>query len=66
LDYGIHDLRRTWITRTLDTQPPHEVMRAADHADLRTTMRYLRDKNQLSDKKFVPKTGQKNHLRKVD
>jgi integrase len=55
--YKMHDLRRTFITRSLDHQTPKDVMLAVGHANIETTMRYVRDDRDLDDKPFVPRAG---------
>lgn len=55
MDYELHDLRRTFITRALDTQKPKAVMFACGHANIETTMKYIRDDRQSDDTVFMPK-----------
>lgn len=53
--YQLHDLRRTFITRAFRAgKLPRDIMLAAGHADLATTMRYAQDDRELSKKKFKP------------
>lgn len=54
-EYNPHDLRRTFITRAFrESKNPRDIMLAAGHSDLDTTMRYAQDDRNLSRKKFVP------------
>lgn len=54
--YRLHDLRRTFITRAFRaSKNPRDIMLAAGHSDLDTTMRYAQDDRNLGRKKFVPK-----------
>lgn len=55
MDYELHDLRRTFITRALDEHKPKEVMWASGHANIETLLRYLRDDRQSDDTVFKPK-----------
>lgn len=55
LNYGFHDIRHTWITRAVMKHPVAEVMLAAGHENIETTMRYFHDSRQLSQKRFVPR-----------
>ena len=55
LDYEMHDLRRTFITRALDIATPKDVMLAVGHANIQTTMLYLRDDRILDDAIYTPK-----------
>ncbi len=57
LDYQLHDLRRTFITKALKKAPHIDVMHAVGHANIETTMRYLQDDRKLNDSVFVPKAG---------
>ncbi len=57
MDYSLHDLRRTFITKALDLNKvtPMTVMMAVGHGHLDVTMRYIRDNRQLDDEVYVPK-----------
>lgn len=57
LEYQLHDLRRTFITRALGLHSALEVQLAVGHAHLTTTMSYIRDNRELEDALFVPKVG---------
>lgn len=61
MDYNLHDLRRTFITKALDKNNGNAkpVMMAVGHGNSDVTMRYLRDDRQLDDVVFVPKKNQK-------
>lgn len=55
LKYGLHDLRRTFITRCFrENKLPRDIMLAAGHSDLDTTLRYAQDDRNLKRKRFVP------------
>ena len=55
MNYGLHDLRRSFITRAFRANKnPRDIMLAAGHSDLDTTMRYAQDDRNLGRKKFVP------------
>lgn len=54
MDYELHDLRRTFITRALDTNSPKDVMLAVGHSSIEVTMKYIRDNRDLDDKVFIP------------
>ncbi len=60
MDYDLHDLRRTFITKALDKNNGNAtpVMMAVGHGNTDVTMRYLRDNRNLSDEVFVPKKKQ--------
>lgn len=53
-DYDIHDLRRTFITRSLHEHDGLEVSMASGHKNITTTMGYVRDDRSLADDVFVP------------
>lgn len=53
-DYDIHDLRRTFITRSLQDHIPLDVQLASGHKSITTTMGYVRDHRGLSDDVFIP------------
>lgn len=55
-DYDIHDLRHTWVTRSirLEGVVPREVQLAAGHESIETTMGYLHDDRAFGDELFVP------------
>lgn len=55
MSYELHDLRRTFITKSLDEHKPREVMLAVSHSNIETTMKYLRDDRQSDDTVFKPK-----------
>lgn len=55
MDYGIHDLRHTFTTNAVMRFTIAEVMLAAGHQNIETTMRYFHDSRKLSQKRFVPK-----------
>ncbi|CAM6005997.1 unnamed protein product [Sphagnum balticum] len=54
MDYRLHDLRRTFITRALRTQNPRDVQLAVGHSDLRTTMGYAQDDRDMGDEIWKP------------
>lgn len=55
LPYGLHDLRRTFITLAFRTgKNPRDIMLAAGHRSLETTMGYAQDDRDLGRKRFVP------------
>lgn len=55
MGYGLHDLRRSFITRAFRSEKnPRDIMLAAGHSDLDTTMRYAQDDRALGRKKYVP------------
>lgn len=54
MDYGLHDLRRTFITRALREHNPRDVQLAVGHTSLSTTMRYAMDDRDHSDETFKP------------
>jgi integrase len=53
-DYDFHDLRHTFITRAMRTQHHRDVMLAAGHKHLKTTMGYAHDDRELEDDTFRP------------
>lgn len=57
MSYGLHDFRRTFITRALRLHAPIDVQRAAGHSSLTTTMRYVMDDRDLSDAPFIPEAS---------
>lgn len=54
MDYLLHDLRRTFITKALRDQNARDVQLAVGHANLETTMRYAQDDRNLGDEEFKP------------
>lgn len=56
LDYGLHDLRHTWITKAMRKygKTPRDVQLAAGHKNIETTMDYLHDDRELDDKEWKP------------
>lgn len=59
LPYEIHDLRRTFVTRSLDKHSPLKVQLAVGHANISTTMKYVRDNRELEDRPFKPGSRRK-------
>jgi integrase len=57
LDYDVHELRHTWITRARASFPAREVQLAAGHRNISTTERYSHDHREPSRKKFRPKAA---------
>ena len=57
LDYTFHDLRHTWITKTIRTNNPRDVQLAAGHKNIETTMRYAHDDRELEGQKFIPEAS---------
>lgn len=55
--YQLHDLRRTFITRALDSKTALQVQLAVGHVSINTTMKYIRDSRELDDRPFIPKSG---------
>jgi integrase len=55
MDYGMHDLRHTWTTKAVMKHPIADVMLAAGHENMETTMGYFHDSRELSEKRFVPR-----------
>lgn len=55
LDYALHDLRRTFITKALRAHAPVDVQHAVGHSDIRTTMQYQQDDRNLDAETFVLK-----------
>jgi integrase len=53
LPYQMHDLRRTFITKVLELNSPKQVMLAVGHANIETTMKYIRDDRAMDDSIFV-------------
>jgi integrase len=54
LDYDFHDLRHTFITKSVRKHPVADVMYAAGHKDLKTTSRYVHDARPSDDAPFKP------------
>lgn len=54
MDYALHDLRRTFITRALREYNPRDVQLAVGHVSLSTTMLYAMDDRDHSDDTFEP------------
>lgn len=54
LNYKMHDLRRTFITKALRTQVPRDVQLAVGHSSLVTTMGYAQDDRSLEEEVFDP------------
>jgi hypothetical protein len=54
LDYDIHDLRHTWVTKAIRVQAPRDVQLAAGHKNIQTTMRYAHDDRELDSEVFEP------------
>lgn len=54
VEYNLHDLRHTWITRMMRNQNPRDVQMAAGHVSINTTMGYLKDDRNLSEEIFDP------------
>ncbi len=56
LEYEMHDLRRTFITRALDLNNGNAtpVMLAVGHTNSAVTMAYLRDNRVLDDEVWSP------------
>lgn len=58
LPYGLHDIRRTWITRCFRCKfnrkllLPTDIQLAAGHEDITTTMKYKLDDRDLDDETF--------------
>jgi integrase len=57
LDYDFHELRHSFITKTIRKYPPRDVQLAAGHKDIRTTMRYAHDDRALNDEPFNPEAA---------
>jgi len=57
-DYDIHDLRRTFITRSLRDHDPIDVMKACGHKNISTTMAYIRDERDLATARYVPEDAE--------
>lgn len=55
MPYHLHDIRRTWVTRSLRVPgvAPRDVQLAAGHESLDTTMQYALDDRVLDDETFV-------------
>jgi integrase len=51
LPYDFHDLRHTYVTLAIRDHAPVDVMHAAGHKNIETTMRYLHDDRGLDSKK---------------
>jgi len=58
-DYDFHDLRHTWISRVIRLPGVNirDVMLAAGHENIETTMRYLKDDRNLEDAVFIPEAS---------
>jgi len=54
MQYGMHDLRRTFITNAPAAHKPLDVMLAAGHSNISTTMKYLVDHRQLEHDVWLP------------
>ncbi len=54
LKYRLHDLRHTFITRAVRAYPHVDVMRAAGHKNIETTMAYLHDDRGFGDDEYRP------------
>lgn len=54
LEYDFHELRHAFVTRALGKYSPKDVMLAAGHENIETTMGYLHDDRDLDDEDFVP------------
>lgn len=57
MDYDLHDLRHSFITRAVRLHNIRDVQLAAGHKDIRTTMGYLHDDRDLSDEQYLPEAG---------
>lgn len=55
MNYTLHDLRHTWVTKMIQVHSPEEVRRAAGHKDLTTTMKYIhKGERQTGDEVYQP------------
>lgn len=54
LEYTLHDLRHTFITKAVRKYEIRDVQLAAGHAHISTTMRYLHDDRTLGDQIYIP------------
>lgn len=54
LDYDIHDLRHTWVTRAIREKNPRDVQLAAGHKNIQTTMKYAHDDRELENAVWKP------------
>lgn len=55
MPYGLHDLRRSFITRAFrDGMLPTDIRLAVGHVSLETTLRYAQDDRGLKRKRYVP------------
>lgn len=54
LNYDIHDLRHTWVTKAIRIHAPRDVQLAAGHKNLQTTMRYAHDDREMDSEIFIP------------
>ena len=56
LTYTLHDLRHTWITKSIRKKKvvPRDVQLAAGHKNIETTMGYLHDDREFDDDIYVP------------
>lgn len=52
--FTLHDLRHTFITRAVRAQNVRDVMLAVGHANIETTMGYLKDDRSLDDEVWRP------------
>lgn len=58
IEYNLHDLRHTWITRAIRQQKvPRDVQLAAGHVSINTTMGYIHDDRDLDDAPFIPESA---------
>lgn len=55
LEYTIHDIRHTWITKMMRLQNSRDVQLAAGHKNITTTMKYSHDDRSMEDEVFKPK-----------
>ncbi len=66
LDYDVHDIRHTWITKAI-RQPgvvPRDVQLAAGHESISTTEGYLHDDRVFEEVRFIP-SGATTQLKKA-
>lgn len=54
IEYNLHDLRHTWITRMIRQHEPRDVQMAAGHKNIQTTMGYIHDDRTLDDEQYIP------------
>ena len=57
LDYDIHDLRHTFITKAIRVHKARDVQLAVGHKNIETTMQYAHDDRELEDEEFIPDAG---------